>query len=331
MNEKRAFCENCRDEVSYIINQKPMEGTIKGKKYTYIGKEARCEQCGSEIYIDSVNDHNLKSLYDEYRSKNDIISLEHIRELPKKYSIGKRPLSLILGWGELTFTRYYDGYLPTAQYSDILKRIYNDPYYYLEMLERNKYKLQTTAAYKKSKAAVEAIIKGESAHGSLMDTVIEYLLSECGDVTPLALQKALYYIQGFYYAFFGKYLFKEDCEAWVHGPVYREVYKRYSDYRFDPIQSYSSNEDIDLGSSERAILDSIIKNICCYSGKVLENFTHAETPWLITRGELPNNVPSSSIIEKELIGKYFVEVKNKYNMINPEDIEAYTKDMFKRL
>ena len=46
----------------------------------------------------------------------------------------------------------------------------------------------------------------------------QYLLYKCEDITPLALQKALYYVQGFYYAFEGRFLFDEDCEAWVHGP-----------------------------------------------------------------------------------------------------------------
>ena len=49
-----------------------MEGSIKGEKYTYVGKEARCLECGAEIYVDKVNDFNLKKLYDVYREKNDI-------------------------------------------------------------------------------------------------------------------------------------------------------------------------------------------------------------------------------------------------------------------
>lgn len=60
------------------------------------------------------------------------------------------------------------------------------------------------------------------------------MLYKCEDITPLVLQKALYYDQGFYYAFEGQFIFNEDCEAWVHGPVYRKVYNRYSTYRFDP-------------------------------------------------------------------------------------------------
>ena len=113
-----------------------MEGTIKGEKYNYIGKEAYCVDCGSEVYFDEVNDFNLKALYDVYREKNDIASLETILAIPEKYAIGKRPLSLLLGWGEQTFSRYCDGDIPTKQYSDTLKKIYAEPNYYAELLEK---------------------------------------------------------------------------------------------------------------------------------------------------------------------------------------------------
>ena len=60
--------------------------------------------------------NNLKNLYNEFRKQNNIISLEHILEIPKKYNIGKRSLSLLLGWGGQTFIRYCDGDMPTKQY-----------------------------------------------------------------------------------------------------------------------------------------------------------------------------------------------------------------------
>ncbi len=69
-------------------------------------KIAYCEECKAEIYIPEIDDFNLKALYDTYRKENNIISLEKIIEIPKLYDIGKRPLSLLLGWGEQTFTRY---------------------------------------------------------------------------------------------------------------------------------------------------------------------------------------------------------------------------------
>ena len=136
MSERKVFCEECRNDVAFTVVEKQMDGSIKGEKYTYVGKEARCVDCGSEIYIAEVNDFNLQVLYNAYREKNEIISLERILAIPEKYAIGKRPISLLLGWGEQTFSRYCDGDMPTKQYSDILKKIYNEPCFYAEILEK---------------------------------------------------------------------------------------------------------------------------------------------------------------------------------------------------
>ena len=75
MGERKVFCEECRNDVTFTINEKKMGGTIKGEKYSYVGKEAQCVDCGSEIYVAEVNDFNLKALYDAYREKNNIVSL----------------------------------------------------------------------------------------------------------------------------------------------------------------------------------------------------------------------------------------------------------------
>jgi len=331
MITKKVFCEECRKDVEYTIASVPMVGTVKGKKYSYSGREARCADCGSLLYIPELSDGNLRSLYDVFREENGIIPLDMIRAIPEKYEIGKRPLSLLLGWGEQTFSRYCDGDMPTRQYSDMLFRIYKEPQFFAELLETNKANLTSQHAYEKSRRAVDSLLSSNSHTKSKINIVIQYLLYQCEDITPLALQKALYYIQGFYYAFYKCFLFTEDCQAWVHGPVYRDIYFRYRDYRFDPIEQNDFFDSEIFSAGEKAIYDSIINNICCYSGKVLERFTHNETPWLIARGNLPLSEPSDRIIEKAAIGAYFEEVKAKYRMVNPCDISAYSQDMFRQL
>lgn len=330
MKKNMTFCEECRKDVTYTVEIVTMKGTLKGEEYNYSGKKATCDECGSEVYVAEIDDYNLKALYDVYRNKNDIISLEKVLEIPQKYNIGKRPLSLLLGWGEMTFTRYCDGYMPTKQYSDVLERIYEEPAFYLSLVEQNKGNLKSHTAYEKSKRTTIEMLGENDIGVSKVDEVISYLLYRCGDITPLALQKALYYIQGFYYAFMDKFLFTEDCEAWVHGPVYREIYNRYSSYRFDPIESNEEFEVSVFTDVEKAIIDSVIQYFCCYSGKILENFTHSEMPWLITRGNLKADAHSNRIISKEIIGQYFIAVKEKYNMLTPDDIENYAQVMFKR-
>lgn len=328
MNREKIFCENCRNDVSYTVKKVSLVHTLKGEQYCYEGQAAYCSECGSEIYAAEVNDYNLQALYEKYREKNGIISLKEIREIPVKYAIGKRPLSLLLSWGEQTFSRYYEGDIPTRQYSEILRKIHDDPHYYKELLEKNGSGLLSDVCYRKSRKAVDALLTEPYRNKTKIDLVINYLLNQCEDITPLALQKALYYIQGFYYAFYRTFIFEEDCEAWAHGPVYRDVYFRYRDYRFDSIEKLEEVDTSAFSASENSILESVAQNLCCYSGKTLEGFTHKELPWKETRGDLPMGTGCDRIISKELIGGYFSGIRERYHMDSPEDIQVYAREMF---
>lgn len=323
METRYVFCEKCYDEVSFFVEEKVLKTKLKGKEYEYEGKVAYCTVCNEEVYVAELNDYNLDRLYEVYRKENNIVSLTTIKAIPEKYNIGKRPLSILLGWGELTFSRYFDGDMPTKQYSDVLQKIYDDPAYYLELLNNNKDKISETA-YHKSEAATAKLLLSNTK----IEIAAEYLIALCQDITHLALQKALYYVQGFYYAFYGSYLFVEDCEAWRHGPVYRVVYDKYKNYRFDIIDSVPKVHDALFSSDEKEILDSVAKYFCCYSGAILRTFTHNEAPWLEARADLGIEENSQNVIRKDSIGKYFLSVKNKYDMLVPSDISIYAKEMF---
>ena len=328
-NQNYTFCENCRKDVLYTEKEELMSAELKGETYFYNGKIATCNECNNEIFI---NDYNLHQLYNEFRKRHDIISLEKVMEIPGRYNIGKRPLSILLGWGEQTFSRYYDGDIPTQQYSVILQNIYDDPNYYLSVLENNKEKLKSQLTYERSKQATQMLLGTQQVSDTAkIDIVVNYLLRKCEDITPMALQKLLYYVQGFHYAFVNRFVFEENCEAWVHGPVYRDIYFKYREYRFDPISISDPIDDLNLAVSEKTITDSVIKNLSCYSGKILEAFTHMETPWLSTRGDLPASATTDRKIDKKLIGDYFTAVKEKNNMLNPSDIGVYSKKMFDQI
>ena len=175
------FCEECHNDVDYTVTEELMVGKIKGVEYHYTGKEAKCACCGTRIYVPEINDFNLRTLYDVYRKKNGIVSLDIILAIPEKYSIGKRPLSLLLGWGEQTFSRYCDGDMPTKQYSEILTRIYEDPLYYAELLEAGKGNLKSQSSYEKSRKAVDELIGVSDRDSSNIDVAIKYILNQCQD------------------------------------------------------------------------------------------------------------------------------------------------------
>ena len=318
----KLYCEICRDFVEYEISDKKLEIAVKGVTYYFDGKEATCSHCGMEVDHADIMDDNIASFNAEYRRVNGIVSMDIIKQIPLKYNIKKRPLSLILGWGEHSFTRYYNGDNPTKPYSDELKRVYDDPNYFLTLIETNLDKISSSKSLDKCKEATAKLISQRK-----IDSVSTYLINHSQNITNLSLQKALYYAQCFFYVFFGKFLFNEDCQAWKYGPVYPDMYKFYKCYGYEILSTSIKDENLNLTQQEQSFLDIICENICAYNGNVLKSLTHKEQPWIDARGALTADQNSTNIIKKTSIRKYFSSVKSKYNIDNPEDIKKYIDAM----
>ena len=314
-----AYCPNCHKTVAFVTQKVDLLGTIKDIEYLYPAMVARCVHCNEEL--DVFNDENLKSLYDAYRKAHSIVSLERIREIPGMYGIGKRTLSTLLGWGELTFTRYYNGYLPTKQYSDVLQKIYDNPLLFRDLLEEGK-NTMNAAAYRKSRLAIQKLL---AIDPSPIMKAAGYLQQAKKDLSSFRLQKLLYYIQGISASFEPEPLFLDPCEAWANGPVYKEVFLKYRSNEIDDMLG-----DL-LSDNEREMIDCILECFGHYDGDTLVLFTHRETPWLEARGDLPADAPSDRIIPLESITRYFKRIKNDYNMNTMMDMKRYAQDMFQRI
>ena len=187
--------------------------------------------------------------------------------------------------------------------------------------------------YKKVDERLKEIecVSNEDLEGlSKIEVVSEYVISLTGDITPLALQKILYYVQGLFWAFVKDYIFDEDCQAWAHGPVYGDIYHKYKDYRYEPIDKCEVSTDAFesvLNGEEIEIVNSLVRNFGRYSGKMLEEITHFETPWREARGNLKKLDRSNQVIDKNNIREYFEEVIKSYKMINILDIKDYSRKM----
>lgn len=329
----KGFCEKCNSLVEYEIKEINDSIKIKGKEYIYKSLIGYCKNCGEEISSNEINDENLNRIDKVYRNEEHIITTEEINKILNKYKIGKKPLSKLLGWGEVTLTRYLNGDIPSKVYSEQLYKILNDNEYMDTLIEKNKH-LITERAYNNIKNVVSKLneIKIENCIQTEIEIIAEYIIAIGKEITPLALQKILYYAQGFYKAFFGKFLFEDDCQAWVHGPVYVNIYEKYKEFKSANIfidVDYDI-EDI-IEDEKREILDAVIKYFGYYNGKALEKMSHFETPWINARKGLLPIENSNNIISKNDIKEYFEKVKNKYDMLNILDIKKYSDDQFKRV
>lgn len=133
----RTFCPECRKEVDYKIKNRVEEKKVRGLEFEYTAERAYCTECGKVIYISELHDHNLEKIDNAYREKADIIKISEIKEIVDQYNAGKRPLSLLLGWGEATLTRYIDGDIPSKSYSETLKKIKYDYNYMRKLTEKH--------------------------------------------------------------------------------------------------------------------------------------------------------------------------------------------------
>lgn len=128
-------------------------------------------------------------------------------------------------------------------------------------------------------------------------------------ITNLKLQKLLYYIQGWHLGLYGKPLFEEDFQAWVHGPVQPVVYGEYKRYRWNPISE--DIPDIELPAEARSHIDEVLETYGVESAYMLERRTHLEQPWLCARGTLSHEQDCTNIISKDSMQSYFSKLANE--------------------
>ena len=330
-NRDLVFCPHCNHKVVYSASSECVETTIRGTSFSYVELSAHCTECGEEVYVPEINDSNVASRSEAYRVAKGLITIAEIKEIMNRYDISAGPLSVLMGFGEVTINRYILGQLPSKDHSEKLLTLKHDREYMKTLLESGKDKISALAYDKCKKALVEL---DKLYDRNKIDVVARYFLKNAIDITPLALQKLLYYAQAFFYALFKENLFDDDCQAWTYGPVFPEIYDRYKAFGYDPIdnpfKNYSDDTDI-LTEREKRFLDVIISTFGDYSGKILSEMTHNEKPWTESRGGLHPDDRSMTIIKKETIHAYFEEILDKFNIVNPCDISKYSDYMYQQV
>lgn len=124
------------------------------------------------------------------------------------------------------------------------------------------------------------------------------LLSKGLSVSPLKIQKILYYTQSWYMVFFGREntLFAENPQAWVNGPVYPVIFYEYKDKTDDmcghlhakdfgctdenlPEEAEALAQNMHLAKDEIDCIDSVVMLYGSKSQNQLIFLTHVESPW----------------------------------------------------
>ena len=139
------------------------------------------------------------------------------------------------------------------------------------------------------------------------DWFINQVDREAGEtITPLALQKLVYFAQAWYLANKGEPLFADQFQAWAHGPVVRSLFDRFKHLTWEAIPPIDEAKPIK--GEARRFLRLVYERYGGYGAKKLEKKTHEKGgPWDQVRGDLPAEARCERVIPNEIIRDFYGE------------------------
>lgn len=123
-------------------------------------------------------------------------------------------------------------------------------------------------------------------------------------VTNLKLQKLVYYAQAWHLAIYEKPLMKNtEFEAWIHGPVIRELWDKYKDYSYEPIDEEVTSPELDARTNQ--FLEEVAEAYLDKDAHTMELMSHREDPWILARKGYADNERCTNTISEESMRTYF--------------------------
>jgi uncharacterized phage-associated protein len=148
-----------------------------------------------------------------------------------------------------------------------------------------------------------------------INQISDYVIFRCkaegnSDLSALKLQKLLYYIQAWHLAFYGAKAFDGGFQAWIHGPVNRDIYDLYKDTKYLYSEmTISDVKDADvINKIEEPLkvhVDTILDSYASFSATQLEIMTHQEDPWIEARKGCQPNQRCENVISEATMQKYY--------------------------
>lgn len=138
------------------------------------------------------------------------------------------------------------------------------------------------------------------------------------NLTPMKLQKLVYFANGWNLGVSQEPLIDEQVEAWQYGPVVPTIYNAARGFGNKPItkplekffsESFESKPDL-LTKDERdavlPLLNWIWVQYGKYDGVQLSNLTHLPgTPWDQTCQQYGRNIPKGTDIDQDIMQRHF--------------------------
>jgi len=292
--ENKAYCSACGQKQLFLIKQEDMTRKVKEKEYTLNVKIAYCAVCDEELYLPHVSDETQKAFLNAYRVDHQLLTVDEMIEIRKKIGLNQRDFSRLLGFGEITISRYELGSLPNKNNSSRIKKSL-DKKYLEEKYEENK----SLMSIEGHRAVEEYLHYKNNLRGKVnynQDKFFELTLlfieeanKHNEQMTETKLNKLLFYTDFNHYLKLNKGITGSSYLKLQYGPVPNNSQVKYSKNPY--IQFYKMDDDRTkieivnrpstwhLNEFEIKMVEAIYSHFKDANAKNISDISHQENAW----------------------------------------------------
>ena len=318
IRKEMKLCLSCMEEHEVEIVTVPEEMLFKGEKVNF---NATYEYCSNIDELSSTEEFLRKNgltMKDAYRHKEGLLTASEIITIREKYRISQKEFSEVLDWGMATITRYENHQVQDRAHDDILRKINDDPKWFLSMLSRAKERI-TEKAYaeyhrsamkqfqsKKNQYLVDYINAIYASYDDIIITggvcldlqkvveMINYLALRVFSLHKVKLMKMLWYSDGLNFKRYGRSIsglaycaltmgavpVGHDEIVLLDGVSYDEVhYDENIGYKFKPTPDFIVRK---LTKTDLEVIDVVIKELGELNTKEIVQKMHEEAAYKCT-------------------------------------------------
>jgi putative zinc finger/helix-turn-helix YgiT family protein len=134
-------CPICDKVHTLEIRKRHSQTIVKEEAVEYEETYYSCPLSDGEEneYVPAaLMDENLLRARDSYRMKRGLLTSFEIASIRSMYGMSQSDFAALLGWGDVTVTRYESKLIQDETYDIMMRMVSEDPLFALERLERNK-------------------------------------------------------------------------------------------------------------------------------------------------------------------------------------------------
>lgn len=261
------------------------------------------------------------------------ITKPELLDLFEMYSIGRKPLAKLLGWGETTILLYAESEeIPDNEYTRRLYELYTNVTLYVDLLCSHADRL-TGVAYRKSLNAVRNLMPHSKLAACANFIINETSMNGHEEMSLLRLETILFWGQIISLCFYGEPMFEDEYHPGESGLPYgrlEECMNRFGCISLELPEDPSGTSTGRRNDRRGGMLTELTlpdKEILCFTTNIFSWYGYEAIRRLMDAEQYrlcgPVGARRRSIVSAETIRKCYSEVFTQGHVAKIKDIEAY--------